>query len=181
MSVLMDLIVTFMKIGAFSFGGGYAMIPFIQEEVVVLHGWISKGRLLDLIAVSQSTPGPIAINLATFVGYGQMGFWGSLGATVAVSIPSFIMACALWRLKQKGSGVPWLEAMFKGIRPAAVGLIAGVCITMGTDAVKTPFQLCIMLTVFILSVRLKVRTGPVLILSAVLGVVASYAGWMGGA
>ncbi len=181
MNPLLELILTFSKIGAFSFGGGYAMIPFIREETVEIHQWLSPGRLLDLISISQSTPGPIAVNLATFIGYQQAGFAGSLAATLAVSIPSFLMALALWKLKLKGAGLPALDAAFAGIRPAALGLIAGVCITLGMDAVRHPVQLLICAVVFILSTRTRMKTVTILGACAVLGIVFSYAGWMGGA
>lgn len=180
MSGFVDLILTFIKIGTFSFGGGYAMIPFIREEVVEIHQWLSTQRLLDLIAISQSTPGPIAINLATFVGYLQAGFGGALGATLAVSLPSFLMAVALWQLKRKGEGLPFLEAVFSGIRPAAVGLIAGVCITMGQEAVHGLLQAIICLTAFVLSARFKVKSGILLVLAAAAGVLLAGLGWMGG-
>lgn len=180
MNSLLQLILTFVKIGTFSFGGGYAMIPFIREETVQIHHWISTSRLLDLIAISQSTPGPIAVNLATYIGYQQAGFVGSLAATIAVSLPSFFMAGFLWRLKNQGAGLPALEAIFAGIRPAAVGLIAGVCITMGFDAVKNPVQLLICLTVFAISMRTRVKTGFVLAASAAAGVLFTWSGLMGG-
>lgn len=181
MNAMLDLIITFSKIGTFSFGGGYAMIPFIRAETVEIHHWVSPGRLLDLISISQSTPGPIAINLATFIGYQQAGFPGSLAATLAVSIPSYMMARVLWHLKQKGSGLPALDAVFSGIRPAAVGLIAGVCITLGIDAVKNPIQLLICMAVFALSLKTRIKTGAILAACAVLGILFSYAGLMGGA
>lgn len=89
------------------------MIPFIRKETIELHQWVSSGRLLDLIAISQSTPGPIAINLATFIGYQRLGPWATLAATVAVSLPSFLMARALWALKRK-EGLAALDAVFPG-------------------------------------------------------------------
>lgn len=180
MKTLLEIIISFAKIGTFSFGGGYAMIPFIREETVEIHQWISAGRLLDLIGISQSTPGPIAINLATYIGYQQSGFWGSLAATLAVSLPSFFIAGAIWKLKKHGSGLPALDAVFEGIRPAAVGLIAGVCLTMGADAVKNPAQLIICAVVFILSMRTKVKTSLVLAASALMGILLTGLGWMGG-
>ncbi len=180
MSIFLKLIFSFVKIGAFSFGGGYAMIPFIREEVVEIHHWISAGRLVDLIGISQSTPGPIAINLATFIGYQQAGFGGSLAATLAVSLPSFLMARFLWHLKKQGAGLPSLEAVFLGIRPAALGLIAGVCFTMGMDAVKNPIQLFICLLAFTLCVKTRVRTGGILAVSAVMGIIFTHFGLMGG-
>lgn len=180
MSGFWQLILTFAKIGAFSFGGGYAMIPFIREEVVELQGWITTGRLLDLIAISQSTPGPIAINLATYIGYGQSGFGGALAATLAVSLPSFSMAVTVWYLKRKGEGLAILDAIFAGIRPAAVGLIAGVCVTMGQEAVRSPVQGGICLAVLLLSARYRVKSGLLLLASAAAGILLAALGWGGG-
>lgn len=180
MNNVFQLILSFVKIGTFSFGGGYAMIPFIREETVEIHHWISANRLLDLIGISQSTPGPIAVNLATYVGYQQGGLTGSVAATLAVSLPSFFMALLLWRLKSHGAGLPTLDAVFSGIRPAAVGLIAGVCITMGFDAVKSPAQLLICVIVFGLSMKTKIKTGFVLAASGLAGILLSGLGLMGG-
>lgn len=180
MTHFLELIAAFVRIGTFSFGGGYAMIPFIREETVDIHHWLSGDRLMDLIGISQSTPGPIAINLATFIGYQQAGFWGSLGATLAVSLPTYAMACFLWQLKSRGAGLPALDAIFCGIRPAAVGMIAGVCITMGIDAIKNPFQLLICLTVFGLSVKTRLKTGFILAASAGAGILLTAFGLMGG-
>ena len=88
---LFTVFITFFKIGAFTFGGGYAMIPLIQRETVENHKWISDDDILDIIAIAESTPGPIAINSATFVGYKVAGFWGSFAATLGVVLPSFII------------------------------------------------------------------------------------------
>ena len=90
MPVLLDLFLTFLKIGAVSFGGGYAMIPMVTEEVVA-KGWLTSERVMDFIAVAESTPGPIAINMATFIGAAKGGFWGAILATAGVVLPAFII------------------------------------------------------------------------------------------
>ena len=89
------LFLTFLKIGAFTFGGGYAMIPLIQKEVVERRKWMTDGDILDIIAIAESTPGPIAINAATFVGYKTAGFWGAVCCTTGVVLPSFLMIAAI--------------------------------------------------------------------------------------
>ena len=180
MNTLMELILTFSKIGTFSFGGGYAMLPIIREETVEIHQWLSGARLVDLIAISQSTPGPISINLATFIGFQQAGFAGSLAATVAVSLPSYLMARLLWKLKKKGAGLPALDAIFSAIRPAAVGLIAGVCLTMAVDAVRNPVQLLMCVSVAAISLKSRIHIGVILAASGMLGILFTYAGLMGG-
>ena len=88
--ILFELFFTFFKIGALTFGGGYAMIPFVREQVL-LHGWLTEEELLNMIAVSESTPGPIAVNMATFVGSNEAGVLGSIAATLGVVLPSFII------------------------------------------------------------------------------------------
>ena len=95
--ILLDLFLTFLKIGAVSFGGGYGMLALIREECL-LHGWLTEEELLNFIAVSESTPGPIAVNLATFIGSSQAGFWGALLATLGVILPAFCIMtnCSLF-------------------------------------------------------------------------------------
>lgn len=129
MNIILDLFLTFLKIGAFSMGGGYGMIPLITEEVFS-HGWLTEDMLLNFIAVSESTPGPIAINMATFIGYSQGGFLGALMATLGVVLPSFViilLIAALIRGILKFAGV---QAFLSGIRPVVVGLIVGIGVTM---------------------------------------------------
>ena len=88
--ILLELFLTFLKIGAFTFGGGYAMLPLIQEEVI-RNGWLTKELLIDFVAISESTPGPFAINIATFIGYSQNGILGAIFTTLGVILPSFII------------------------------------------------------------------------------------------
>ena len=90
LKIIFDLFITFLKIGAFTFGGGHAMIPLIQKETVEKKGWISDEDIFDVVAIAESTPGPIAVNSATFVGYKTAGFFGALAATIGVVLPSFV-------------------------------------------------------------------------------------------
>ena len=92
---LLEIFLTFLRIGAFTFGGGYAMIPLIQKETVEKHGWISDRDILEIVAIAESTPGPIAVNSATFVGYRVCGFTGALYATLGVVLPSFLVITAI--------------------------------------------------------------------------------------
>jgi chromate transporter len=125
----LELFLTFLQIGAFSFGGGYGMISLIREETLS-RGWLTEDALLNMIAVAESTPGPIAVNMATFVGSSQGGLLGSLAATLGVVLPSFVIillvAMALRGLL-KYAGV---KAFLGGIRPCVVGLILATAITM---------------------------------------------------
>ena len=119
-----ELIKTFFKIGAVTFGGGYAMIPIIETEVVDKHHWMTKEELLDLIAVAQSCPGVFAINISIFIGYKLKKTWGAITTAFATALPSFliILLIAMFFLRFKDNAV--IEAIFRGIRPAVVALIA---------------------------------------------------------
>jgi chromate transporter len=128
--IYLTLFLTFLEIGAVSFGGGYGMISLIREKVMAF-GWMTEEELLNAIAVAESTPGPIAVNMATFVGSRQGGVLGSLLATLGVILPSFIiilLIAALIRNFLKYSGV---KAFLGGVRPCIVGLILSTAITMG--------------------------------------------------
>lgn len=118
------LFTTFFKIGAFTLGGGYAMIPIIESEVVDKHKWIAKEEFLDLIAVAQSCPGVFAINISTFIGYKLKGRKGALCTTLGSALPSFIIILVIAMFFHQFMNVGWVAAMFRGIRPAVVALIA---------------------------------------------------------
>ena len=122
MPLLLDLFLTFLKIGTVSFGGGYAMRPLLTDEVLI-HGCLTETEILNFIAVSESTPGPIAINMATFIGSSQAGLWGSVLATLGVVLPAFcimlLIASVIGGL-MKFAGV---KAFLNGVRPVVTGLI----------------------------------------------------------
>ena len=120
----------FLMIGALSFGGGYGMISLVRETVLS-NGWLTESEFLSFIAVSESTPGPLAVNMATFVGSSQGGFWGALVATPGVVLPSFLLLlliAAVLRNLMKYRGV---EAFLSGVRPCVVALILATAVTMG--------------------------------------------------
>ena len=119
-----SLFKTFSKIGAFTFGGGYAMIPMIEAEVVDKHHWLSKEEFLDLIAVAQSCPGVFAINISTFIGYKLRKTTGAIVAAAGAALPSFLIILLIALFFHRFMDVPWVESVFKGIRPAVVALIA---------------------------------------------------------
>ncbi len=126
------LFLTFFKIGAFTFGGGYAMIPLIQQEVIG-HGWLTSEDIVNFIAISESTPGPFAINMATFVGVRTGGFFGAVCATLGVVLPSFIiiMLVAKFYLKFKSSKT--VNACMNGLRPAVIGLIGSAALSIAAE------------------------------------------------
>lgn len=115
---------TFFKIGAFTLGGGYAMIPIIQSEVVDKHKWIDKEEFLDLIAIAQSCPGVFAINISTFIGYKMRKEKGAICSTLGTALPSFMIILLIAMCFHRFMDIPWIAAMFNGIRPAVVALIA---------------------------------------------------------
>lgn len=130
-----QLLLVYLKVGLFGFGGGYAMLSLIQNEIVTKHAWLTEQQFTDIIAVSQVTPGPIGINSATYVGYSITGsVWGSILATVAVCIPSFIMVIAIALAFAKVRHNRWVDAAFTGIRPASVGLIAAAALMLSLRA-----------------------------------------------
>jgi chromate transporter len=130
MGILIDLFITFFKIGAFSFGGGYAMLPLIEEEVIQVHNWIKPTEFIDILAISEMTPGPIAINSATFLGYKVAGVLGSAVSTLGVVLPSFIVMSVIFHFVYKFKESPYVEWVFKGIRPVVLGLIASAAVTV---------------------------------------------------
>ncbi len=134
MSALIDLFISFFTIGLFSFGGGYAVLSFLQQEVE-RRGWMTTERFVDLIAISQSTPGPIAINMATFVGYQVGDVPGAFVATLAVVLPgaSLIILFAFFFIRFYERSTT--QALFRGLRPAVVGLIAAAAWQIGSVSI----------------------------------------------
>ncbi len=140
--ILLQLFGVFFLIGMFTFGGGYAMLSLIQTQVVVAHGWMSESAFTDIVAISQMTPGPIGINCATFCGYTVMqeagasqlmGVLGSFTATLAISLPSFIIVLLLVKFYTHVKGSPLFEGVMAWIRPAVVGLIAAAAVILALN------------------------------------------------
>ena len=129
--IYLQLFLVYFKIGIFGFGGGYAMLSLIQHEVVEKYSWLTDAEFTDIVAISQMTPGPIAINSATYIGYTATGsVWGSVIATFSVCLPSFILMLLVSRILLKFKTNPWVEALFSGLRPAIVGLIAAAALLL---------------------------------------------------
>ncbi len=129
MPILLDLFLTFLKIGAVSFGGGYGMIPLLTDEVLA-HGWMTEMAVMNFIAVAESTPGPVAINMATFIGATKGGILGALLATLGVVLPAFtiiLLVASIVKGLLKFAGV---NAFLDGVRPVVVGLITATGLTM---------------------------------------------------
>lgn len=128
--ILLDLFLTFLLIGAVSFGGGYGMISLVREQVLA-HGWLTESEFLDMIAVSESTPGPLAVNMATFIGSSQAGFPGALVATLGVVLPAFLIILLITAVLKNLLRYRGVEAFLSGVRPTVVGLILGTAVVLG--------------------------------------------------
>ena len=140
--IYLQLFFTFLKVGAFTFGGGYAMLSLIGDSVLA-YGWMTQEELLNFVGVETVIPGPIAVNMATFIGYEQGGFPGALLATLGVVLPSFVVILIIAALFRNLMKLPPVKALIAGMRPALGGLILSVAVTMGLtvflgiDTIKT--------------------------------------------
>jgi len=128
--IFLRLFFTFLKIGAFSFGGGYAIISIIRETMLA-NGWMSEELLMDMIGVAESTPGPIAVNMATFVGANEGGLFGAFCATLGIILPSFIIILIIASLISGLMRYAGVKAFMEGVRPCIVGMILSCAVTMG--------------------------------------------------
>jgi chromate transporter len=178
--IFLELFYTFLKIGLFSFGGGYGMLSVIQGEVVTRHAWLTAAEFTDIVAVSQMTPGPIGINSATYVGYtavlnatgnGGLAVLGSLAASLAVMLPSIVLMLIVSRFFMKYSKHRNVEALFRLLRPAVVGLIASAALLLMTEEnfgspTETPLQFGVSVALFVTAfVAMKFfKVSPILIL-----------------
>lgn len=184
--LLVELFVTFFKIGLFSFGGGYGMLSVIQGEVVTRYGWLSMSEFTDIVAISQMTPGPIGINSATYVGYTAMNnaygslplaVLGSLTASLAVMLPSLMLMLIISRYLMKYSNSRGVNAVFRVLRPAVVGLIASAALLLLSsenyssyeeEPLRFTVSVAITVAAFV-AMRRKVSPILILVVSAVFG------------
>ncbi len=183
--IILTLFYIFFKIGAFTFGGGYAMIPLIQEEVTK-HGLADSQDIIDFIAISESTPGPIAVNMATYIGSEAAGFWGSFFATLGVVLPSFIIILAIANIYEKFSKSSVVKGLMSGLKPTVIGLIASAVISVGAtvffpngvslEVFQAPaFYVSLFTLVLTLVLSFK-KLHPILliIISAIIGIITGY-------
>lgn len=165
------LFLEFLKIGAFTFGGGYAMIPMIQREIVQKRKWISDNDILDIVAIAESTPGPIAVNSATFVGYHVAGFSGALFATIGVVLPSFVIILLVSFILPQFESNAYVRYAFYGVRAAVLALILNACVSMYRQAPKQAVSCLIMLGAFIAVAFFKVNAILVILICAAVGLI----------
>lgn len=171
MEILVKLFISFFKIGAFSFGGGYAMLPLIKEEIIGVHGWLTNAEFIDIVAVSEMTPGPIAINSATFLGFKVSGILGSIVATVAVILPSFIIMSIIIHFLNKFKNSPYSDWFFIGIRPIVLGLVASAAVSVAMDAFIDIKSILICISLFYLVTFKKLNPILAIILAGITGVI----------
>lgn len=168
---LIKLFSIFFKIGAFTLGGGYAMIPLIQKEIVEKNKWIAEDEFMDVIALSQTIPGALAINSSTYVGYRMFGLKGALLACTATILPSILMILLIAVFFIQFHQMPAVEAAFKGIRPAVVALIVGAVLKLGKNMPRTKRNLFWILGVVVLIAFFRIHPIPIIIGSGLLGFV----------
>lgn len=144
MSILLDLFLTFARIGLFTFGGGYAMISLIDRSCVEKKRWISHDEMMDITVIAESTPGPIAINCATYVGYKQKGLVGAVAATVGIILPSFCIIFIISSFLDGFLEIAWIAHAFMGIKIAVGILILDAAVKMISKMPKKPLPLAIM-------------------------------------
>ena len=169
----LELFKIFFKIGICTFGGGYAMIPLIKKELVEKEHWIEEQDILDIIAVSETTPGPVAVNLATFIGTQVGGFTGALAATLGVILPSFFINMILSFFLRQIETNRYVTYAFKGIRIGVLTLIINALFTLGKQTKKTAFNLTLMIGAFIMVAFFQVNAILVIVLCAVIGLTAA--------
>ena len=173
LKTLKDLFCTFFKIGAFTFGGGYAMISIIQKEAVENKKWVSDEDILDVVAIAESTPGPIAINSSTFIGYKVMGFWGAFFATLGTVLPSFIIISEIAYFLGRFNEYNVVKFAFNGIRAGVFVLIINAFLSMYKKSPKGAISWGIMALSFLGVALFDLPVIAVLIACALVGLVTS--------
>ena len=168
---LLKLFLAFLKIGAFSFGGGYAVLSLIQEEVIESNGWISPEDFIDIVAIAEMTPGPIAVNSSTFVGYKVGALAGSAIATLGVVLIPIAITLLVSIYYNKFKHLKQVTWVIRGIRPAVLGLIAAACIKIGKVSIVDLKGVIIALLVFVGVYKLKINPIIAILISGVLGVI----------
>lgn len=183
--ILLELFLIFLKIGAFTFGGGYSMIAMIQYEAEQ-HGWLSQPELVDFVALSESTPGPLAVNMATFVGMKTGGLLGAVIATLGVVLPSFVIILIIAKCYQRFKTSKAVDSVMSGLKPAVVGMIGAALLSVGRTVFFpsglqadrfTQASFWVFLGIFAVSAVLvfkKVNPIKIIVLSAAVGIGAGY-------
>lgn len=170
-SIFFKLYWVFFRVGLFTIGGGYAMLPMLRKEVVEKYGWATDEEMLDYFAIGQSTPGIIAINTATFIGFKKAGIFGGLFATLGMVTPSWIIIISIAKFFDAFAGNEYVASAFTGIRVIVVVLILNAVIKMGKKSITNWMQALIALGAFSLLVFTPISPIYVVIFSGILGVI----------
>lgn len=184
--IFLELFLSFFKIGLFTFGGGYAMLPLIQAEVAA-RSWLSPEELINFVAVSESTPGPFAVNIATYIGTETGGIWGAICATFGVVLPSFIVILIVAKIYDKFRKSKGVQGCMSGLKPAVVGLIGSAILSMvgtvlfpkgimATDALRNPTLPISIILAGIMTFLAFKKVHPIIIIciSAAVGILCGY-------
>ncbi|MEE1186621.1 MAG: chromate transporter [Acutalibacteraceae bacterium] len=189
MSIFLELFLTFFKIGAFTFGGGYAMLPLIQEEVIS-RNWVPIEEFINFIAVSESTPGPFAINITTYIGAQKAGILGAMCSTLGVVLPSFLIILIVSQFYERFKSSKIVAGCMTGLRPAVIGLIGSAIISTALTVffpngfsaeilstfsfISSLIIFAIIMTLSLIKFKKKIHPIYLIIISAVLGIASGY-------
>lgn len=165
------IFMTFFKIGLFTFGGGYAMVPLIEYEMVEKHRWIDSKEIIDIVAIAAAAPGVISVNTATFVGYRVAGFRGALVATVGMIIPSYVIICTIAIFYQQFKDLVWVSYAFTGIRAGVIVLLLGAVFELGKKLEYTTMAVLILTITFVLATFTELNVIFLLIGSGITGMI----------
>lgn len=179
MKLLLDLFLSFARVGVMTFGGGYAMIPILEREIVTKRAWASNEELMDYYAVGQCTPGIIAVNTATFIGSKLAGAVGGIVATAGIVFPSFVIICVIAGILTNFADIPAVKSAFAGIRVCVCVLIFNAVVKLWKGSITDKGALILCLLVFVLSVFLDISPVVFVVFCAVAGIVLTRLGVRG--
>ena len=174
MKELMNLFWSFCRIGGLTFGGGYAMLPMLQKEVVETHKWATEQELLDYYAVGQATPGVIAVNTATFIGYKEKGILGAIFATSGVVFPSLAIIMSIAGFIDSFSDLNIVQHAFSGIRVAVGVLILNALVNLVKGSVKDILGIILFVATFIISIVFNISVVYIVVASALIGIISDF-------
>ena len=170
--IYLKLFWEFLKIGAFTFGGGYASIPLVEKEIVNKYHWLTMEQFTDILAIAEMTPGPFAINSATFVGYKLAKFWGAVVSTLGVVLPSFLIIWAIASVFLQFQDNPFVQAAFRGLKPAILGLIIVAAISISKVSILSGYKSLIVVLGVVVAISIfKIHPILVLTISAIAGII----------
>ena len=174
--LLARLFLAFSRVGAFTFGGGYAMLPMLEREVVDRRGWVSHADLLDMFGIAQAAPGVIAVNMATFTGRRVAGFWGSVAAVLGVAWPSVLVICAVALCFDRFRELKWVAHAFEGVRAGVLALIAAALRKLGRGLRPSAFNLATGCAAFAATAFFNAGAAWVILAAVAAGLLADVAG-----